>query len=644
MAWTIVKDMELKPWTLAARVSHTAAGQAWQRTRTRTLALSLLKKAEGLRELSDARLRERAAAIQADPAKLHKTSADDGETFPLIIEAIRRGTTYTLHPNQVMAAVAMSRGFIVEMATGEGKTFSAMLAGTCYALGRRNVHMMTANAYLAKRDAEAATSILGRIGITAASLDRSVERPDRAKAYRQPLIYSTLSEIGFDWLRDRLAMLKGEERLLPRLHVALIDEADQIMIDEARTPLVLAAAGDDNESQLYRWAEQATRTLRPDEDFIVHGRHDVEFTQPGVRRLMRGIPEAQHAPVHLALLAVLRARLFYRKNVQYVVQPSEEDKDKLEVVIVDEKTGRLMPGRRWHDGLHEAIMTLEGLPLDGRQKNIAQITVQQFLAQYDVLCGCSGTIIEAARELYCVYGRPSLKVPTHRKCRRVEHKPDVYVTRSEQFRAAAEEIRELREQGRAVLVGTTHISTSQRLSRMLKKMGIAHEVLTALDEVREAQVVAQAGKSGAVTIATNLAGRGTDIKLEDGVSAAGGLHVLSLQRHESIRVDRQLIGRCARQGDPGSCRFILCLQDPLLRAHAADDRSGFRPRDRRYGSPITTGKLRRLFNAIQRRVETQHRDARIDLISRATHLEQMFGRPDYLSNTPPTRKATSIMD
>ncbi len=639
MSWTIVKTIELKPWSVAARARHTGIGQAWQRRELHSLAMTTLRQAEKLREVRDAELAERAAKISGDTTRTGKTSAADGETFPLILEAIRRETTYTLHPNQIMAAIAMSRGMVVEMATGEGKTFSAMLAGACYALGRRPVHMMTANSYLAKRDAELATSVLKRIGLTATALHREMERDDRARAYRTPLLYTTLSEVGFDWLRDRLAMVKGEPRLQPRLHVALIDEADQIMVDEARTPLVLAATGDEDQMALFRWAEKSTRMLRPQIDYEVRGRHDIELLPDAARRLLRNVPEHHAARAFATLLAVLRARLFYRKNVQYAVQPNEEGKP--EVVIVDEKTGRLMPGRRWEAGLHEAVTMLEGLPLDGRQRNIAQITVQQYLAQYDELCGCSGTIIEAARELYVIYGHPSIRVPTHKPCIRVENPAEVYVTRAEQFRAAAEEIRQLSASGRAVLVGTTHITTSHRLSGLLKEMGIEHQLLTALDEEQEAQIVAEAGKPGAVTIATNLAGRGTDIKLHRDVAAAGGLHVLSLQRHESIRVDRQLIGRCARQGDPGSCSFILCLQDPLLRSHAAEQRIRFRPKSRTFGVPLISRRLKKLFNAVQKRVELEHRDARIGLISRAQHLEAMFGRPDYLADTPPPRKPTA---
>jgi len=626
-----VKSIKVRKWSPVARLRHGRAGQAVVRRWLRRRADTVLRRMDKLADVDDQALRQRALAVYTDRERIGRDGRAELETIALIGEAIRRETGLTLHPNQVMAALAMNRGWMIELATGEGKTLAVLATAAAFALMRRPVHVITANAYLAGRDAELADLVIRRVGLTATVLSKDKEGLERKQAYRDHVMYTTLHEVGFDWLRDRLSMLRGStDRIQQRLRVAIVDEADLVMIDEARTPMILSQQIEDDKTQLYQWAHREARKLKPGEDYQIVGQQSVELSDKAYRRLIRRFPEDKAPEAELALLSMLKAYLFYRRNVQYAIDP-EEDK----VVIVDERTGRLMPGRQWPHGLHEAVTIKEGLPLDKPTAHMAQITVQQFLAQYDEFAGCSGTMFGAAREIWAVYGHPTVRVPTHRPCIRRHDGQDTFATRSEQFDAAVERIRELHEAGRPVLVGTTHITHSYRVSQLLERHGIEHQVLTALDEAEEARIVAQAGEPHAVTIATNMAGRGTDIKLGERIADRGGLHVLSLQRHESSRVDRQLIGRCARQGDPGSCEFLLSLQDPLLETHARKERAGLRRRRRGRGRPLPHGTVDRLWNRVQRQVEREHRETRVTLLTRQVRIDELIGKPDYLSDAAP---------
>ncbi|QNN24538.1 prepilin peptidase [Planctomycetales bacterium ZRK34] len=621
-----VRKIEIGKWGFMPRLRHSPLGRWYLRNRARAMANVLLGEAEKLKSLGDHELLTRAQAIYTTPVGDGSKVAFDCSNFPLIIEAIRRELGFTLHPNQVMAAIAMRHGSMIELATGEGKTAAVTLVAASYALNKMPVHVMTANAYLAERDAEQAGRIVNRLGLTAGFLDPKADPTQRGQLYRKSMVFSTLAELAFDWLRDRLRITRDQLMpVMPRLRVALIDEADQVMIDEARTPLILSerVPGQTDREMVFRWAAQMTAPMIREQDFEITAPGAVRLTKQGRRQVTRDLTPQQAAIAELAVIATLRARLFHRRDVHYIVQEDE-------IVIIDEKTGRPMPGRRWADGLYEAITLREGLELDGPTKHVAQITVQQFLWQYERLCGCSGTMATAAREVWCVYGRPTLAIPTHRRCLRKGKPTMFYTTSTEQHQAVAELIDELRKQDRAVLVGTTHITTSLRLSRLLEERGIEHHVLNAFAEKEEAEIIARAGQIGAVTIATNMAGRGTDIKLAPRVVETGGLHVISLQRHDSKRVDRQLIGRCARQGDPGSYEFILSLQDPLLKRHAPEQRVKYRPSKRRFGEPIHGLLLPMLWRSVQKEVEDNHREARLSMIRRQHDLEEMLGKPDYL--------------
>ncbi|MBI1368417.1 MAG: hypothetical protein GC162_07150 [Planctomycetes bacterium] len=621
-----VKSIVIQKWGPLPRYRHSLPGRRIALAGCRRLARKLIAEAHALKSLGDHELLSRSQLHYARPIKTRDVDADCSN-FPLVLEAIRRQTTFRLHVNQVVAAIAMRRGWMIELATGEGKTLAALLTACSYALDHFPVHVFTANEYLAERDSELGAQVAERMGLTAAFLDPKADPEAKKKLYRKSMLYSTLHEVAFDWLRDRIAISRhGAMPSMPRLRVALVDEADMVMIDEARTPMLLSesVAGAASRTPLFKWAYEVTAPLRPEIDFDILGPGQVALTPEGRRLITRDLSTEQAITAEAAVLAALRARLFFRRNVNYIVDEENE-----EIVIVDEKTGRRMPGRRWSDGLYEAITLREGLPLDGPTRHLAQVTVQQFLWQYERLCGCSGTMFNAAREIYCVYGQRTMPVPTHQKCRRVGWPTIVYTTPIEQFRAAAEEIRKVRDAGRSVLVGTTHIATSQRLSALLDEMNIEHHVLNAFSDKDESEIIARAGQPGAVTIATNMAGRGTDIKLDPAVREAGGLHVVSLQRHESARVDRQLVGRCARQGDPGSFQFILCLQDPLLKDHAPDKRLRRRPRRRRFGEPLRDWRLYWLWTLTQKEVEASHRDARVQLILQQNELEKMLGKPDY---------------
>jgi len=633
MSWSAVKDLKIRKWGAWQMAAHSRLGRSMRLRQLWGEAHRLLKEAQSLTALDDEALKKRARRTRAE---VHKSDTDPVEVFPLILEAIRRETTFILHPNQVVAAMAMSRGQMVELATGEGKTLVTMLTATAQALSGRRVHVFTSNRYLAQRDAELAGKLAGRLGMRVGSLKDDLPRPERVVAYQAPILYSTLAEVAFDWLRDRLAMCRGEsETLVGRLDVAIVDEADMVMIDDARTPMLLAESSGHDPTALYRWAAEVAERMRAIEDYTSSS-GQVELT-PAARRWFYGLGgEAQALVARSAVIATLRARLYYRRNVHYVVQEGE-------VVIVDEKTGRLMPGRRWQDGLHEAVTIREGLELDSSTRNTAQITVQQYLAQYAQLCGCSGTMSEAAREMYSIYGLSTLRVPTHRRCRRKRWRSAVYATREAQFLAVAEQVKALRRAGRPVLVGSTHIATSERLSELFKREGIEHALLTALEEKREAEIVELAGRAGAVTIATNMAGRGTDIKLAPEAAAAGGLHVISLQRHDSARVDRQLVGRCARQGDPGSCQFILCIQDPLLRPHIPRLRRKYLTPRTRGGQPIRRRGLLRLWTRRQRTVESEHLRMRLALIQREASLQALYGKPPYLADQPPVKPRPALV-
>ena len=510
------------------------------------------------------------------------------EALAVAREAIRRATggVERAYDVQLMGAITLHRGQVAEMRTGEGKTLVATLAIYLNALAGRGIHSVTVNDYLARRDAQWYAPALDALGITIGviqnggaafrysreevsdqgSYEHLVAVP-RAEAYLADVTYGTNNEFGFDYLRDNLATtLQG--RVQRDRHFAIVDEADSVLIDEARTPLIISGASQDDTSIYPRFARIVPQ-LQENVHYAVDLRHrSVTLTEAGVDHLERAlgidnIYSLENFRLTRYMEAALKAQILYHRDRDYVVKGGE-------VIIVDDFTGRLMEGRRWSDGLHQAVEAKEGVQIQRESVTYATITLQNYFRLYEKLAGMTGTAATEAEELSEIYKLEVVVMPTHRPISR-EDQPDlVYRHQQGKWRAVLEDIREKHAAGRPVLVGTVAIETSEMLAAELKKAGIDHQVLNAKQHEREATIIARAGQPGAVTIATNMAGRGTDIKLGEGVAAAGGLHVIGTERHESRRIDNQLRGRSGRQGDPGSTRFFVSFEDELMKRFAPD--------------------------------------------------------------------------
>jgi preprotein translocase subunit SecA len=512
---------------------------------------------------------------RVEPALLHQALA-------AIREAAARTIGLQPFPEQLMGALALHRGFLAEMATGEGKTLTAGLAAVLAGWTRRPCHVITVNDYLAERDAAWMRPLFEFCGVTVGCVLSTMAATDRRQAYARDVTYTTSKEVVADFLRDRLlwGRLHTPARrwlhalLLPSqvptgcvqrgLHTAIVDEADSVLIDEAVTPLIISGTGPPAEDEaVYRRAWQLAAALLPGHDYLVRPRHrEVELLPPALARLeeaLDNLPPLWRSPARRRQLLqqALVAREFFHRDRQYVVQDGK-------IVIVDEFTGRLMPLRRWRDGLHQLIEAKEGLPVTPPDHTLARLSFQRFYRLYRHLSGMTGTAREAAAELWHIYRLAVVVIPTHRPCIR-QHWPDrVFPDAASKWAAVVEEIERLHRTGRPVLVGTRSVAASEDLARRLSERGLPFSLLHATRHREEARIVAEAGHRGKITIATNMAGRGTDIKLGPGVAALGGLHVIATERHESPRIDRQLYGRAARQGDPGSAQTFLSLEDELF--------------------------------------------------------------------------------
>jgi preprotein translocase subunit SecA len=505
------------------------------------------------------------------------TEEATGAAFALVRAAAERCNGMRHYDVQLVGAWAMLRGMLAEMETGEGKTLTATLAAATAALAGRAVHVITVNDYLASRDAEQMRPLYQSLGLTVGCVKQGMEPHARRAAYRCDIVYCSNKEITFDYLRDRLVLggkprplgsridaLAGADaagRLLLRgLEFAIVDEADSVLIDEARTPLILSAPVDaSKEEGVYREALRLARELG-ERDYRIDDGH-VELTAAGSERLralaepLGGVwsgPRRRERFVSQALTAI---ELFERDK-HYLVREGK-------VQIIDENTGRLMPDRSWEQGLHQLIELKEGVELTGRRDTLARISYQRFFRRYLHLCGMTGTASEVAQELWAVYRLRVAKVPTHRPAQR-RYLPDrVYGRAEEKWAAVVDAIRRRHAAGQPVLVGTRSVAASEHLAALLEDAGLPFRLLNARQDADEAAIVAQAGEPGRITVATNMAGRGTDIKLAPGIPEKGGLHVICTERHDSGRIDRQLFGRCGRQGDPGSCEVIASLEDDL---------------------------------------------------------------------------------
>jgi preprotein translocase subunit SecA len=489
------------------------------------------------------------------------------EAFAVVREAAKRTIGMRHFDVQLMGGQVLHEGKVAEMKTGEGKTLVATLPIYLNALTGRGVHLVTVNDYLAKRDAEWMGPIYTFLGLRVGVIQHDLQPPERREAYNADVTYVTNNEVGFDYLRDNMAW-QLEDMVQRDLHYAIVDEVDSILIDEARTPLIISGQGHDA-TELYAKFAQIVPRLKKDEDFTVDEKaHAVPITEQGVAKVekMLGITNLyDQRNIELAhqLNAALKAWHLFHKEQQYIVKDGE-------VIIVDEFTGRLMYGRRYSDGIHQAIEAKEGLKVRSEDQTLATITFQNYFRLYEKLAGMTGTAKTEEREFAEIYGLDVVAIPTNRPVRRDDLGDIVYKTENAKFEAVVQEILAEHAKGRPVLVGTRSIEKSERLAAMLRRKGVECNVLNAKYHEQEAQIIKDAGQRGAITIATNMAGRGVDIKLGEGVAELGGLHIIGTERHESRRIDNQLRGRSGRQGDPGSTRFYVALEDEIMRLFGAE--------------------------------------------------------------------------
>ena len=494
------------------------------------------------------------------------------EAFAVVREAAKRVTGMRHYDVQMIGGVVLHRGKIAEMRTGEGKTLVATLPVYLNALTGKGVHVVTVNDYLARRDSEDMGRIYRFLGLSVGLIVHDMDFPDRKAAYRADITYGTNNEFGFDYLRDNM-VVDMDQMVQRELHYCIVDEVDSILVDEARTPLIISGPGEKS-ADLYKVIAHIVSNMKEGEDYTVDEKQkQVAPTEVGIAKAekMLGVDnlyDTEHGvDFSHHIMCAIKAKALMIRDRDYVVKDGE-------VIIVDEFTGRLMYGRRFSEGLHQAIEAKEGVQVQRESQTLATITFQNYFRMYEKLAGMTGTAKTEEQEFQKIYGLDVIVIPTNKPMIRTDFPEVIYKTRAAKYRAVVKEIVELHKAGRPVLVGTTSITQSEELSSMLKKQGVPHNVLNAKYHEKEALIVADAGQPGQVTIATNMAGRGTDIVLGEGVAALGGLHILGTERHESRRIDNQLRGRCARQGDPGSSRFYLSLEDDLMRLFGSDNIKG----------------------------------------------------------------------
>ncbi len=565
-----------------------------------------------IRSLSDETLRAKTDEFREKLARGAGLEDILVEAFAVVREAARRSVGMRPFDVQILGGLVLHEGTIAEMKTGEGKTLAATMPLYLNALPGKGVHLVTVNDYLAQRDAAWMGPIYKMLGMTVGVIVHGLDDDERRKAYHTDITYGTNNEFGFDYLRDNMKF--GLSDYVQRdFHYAIVDEVDSILIDEARTPLIISGPSDESTDKYYR-INQVIPRLRKEQDYTIDEKsRTVVLTEEGVARVESYLKvQNLYEPRNIELLhhvnQGLKAHTLFKRDVDYVVKEGE-------VIIVDEFTGRVMPGRRYSDGLHQALEAKEKVKIERENQTLASITFQNYFRMYEKLAGMTGTADTEAAEFKKIYNLDVLVVPTNMPMIRTDHTDVIYKTEQEKFNAAIEEIKELHQTGRPVLVGTISIEKSELLSKYLTRTGIQHHVLNAKHHEREAEIVAQAGQRGQVTISTNMAGRGTDIKLGEGVAELGGLHILGTERHESRRIDNQLRGRSGRQGDMGSSRFYLSLEDDLLRIFGAEkistimDKIGLEE-----NQPIEHRMISKAIENAQRRVEGQNFDIRKHLL------------------------------
>lgn len=534
------------------------------------------------------------------------------DAFAVVREASTRTLGMTHFRVQLLGGIVLHQGRIAEMKTGEGKTLVATLPAYLNALEGKGVHVVTVNDYLASRDSEWMGQIFRFLGLSVGCIVHDLSPEERKIAYNSDITYGTNNEFGFDYLRDNMVIYK-EEMVQRKLNFAIVDEVDSILIDEARTPLIISGVGEKS-TEMYKVADAFVRTLKKVEDYEVDEKaHSVTLTDNGVKKAekffsLENYADADNMEIQHHVIQALKAHNLMKLDIDYVVKNGE-------VIIVDEFTGRLMYGRRYSDGLHQAIEAKEHVKVERESKTLATITFQNYFRMYKKLSGMTGTALTEEEEFRTIYNLDVIVIPTNRPMVRKDQSDVVYKTEKGKFNAIIEEIVETHKKGQPALVGTISIENSELLSSMLKRRGIPHQVLNAKYHEKEAEIISHAGEAGTVTIATNMAGRGTDIKLGEGVTELGGLKIIGTERHESRRIDNQLRGRSGRQGDPGESRFYISLEDDLMRLFGSDRIKGVVEKlGLEEDQPIEARMLSGAIENAQKKVEGNNLDVRKSLL------------------------------
>ena len=534
------------------------------------------------------------------------------EAFAVVREGAKRVLGLYPYPVQIMGGISLHEGNISEMKTGEGKTLTSTMPVYLNALTGKGVHVVTVNEYLASRDASEMGELYTFLGLTVGLNLNSLSKEEKAAAYACDVTYSTNNELGFDYLRDNMVLYK-EQKVQRPLHYAVIDEVDSILIDEARTPLIISGSAQKS-TQLYIQANAFVRVLKKDTDYTYDEKtKGVQLTEDGMSKAeqyfgIENLFDISHVAINHHISQALKAHSSMHRDIDYVVQDGE-------IIIVDQFTGRLMKGRRYSDGLHQAIEAKEGLEIQNESMTLATITFQNYFRMYEKLAGMTGTAKTEEEEFRNIYNMYVVVIPTNKEIARDDRADLIYASMDGKFRAVVEDIAERHQNGQPVLVGTVAIETSEIISKYLSKKGIHHNVLNAKNHEHEAEIIAHAGEQGAVTIATNMAGRGTDIKLGEGVKDCGGLAVLGTERHESRRIDNQLRGRSGRQGDPGVTQFYLSMEDELMRRFGSDNMKSMMERlGMDDTQPIQSKMVSKAVESAQKRVEGNNFDARKQLL------------------------------
>ena len=584
-----------------------------------------------MEKLSDEELRGKTAEFKKRLAD--KETLDDilPEAYAVVREASKRTIGLRHFRVQLIGGVILHQGRITEMRTGEGKTLVSTLPAYLNALEGKGVHIVTVNDYLAKRDAEWMGQIHEFLGLTVGVILNSMDNDERREAYNCDITYATNNELGFDYLRDNMVIYK--EQLVQRdLHYAIVDEVDSVLIDEARTPLIISGSSGKS-TKIYEACDNLVRQLKKGTekelskmdiimkednnetgDYVANEKEKtVNLTEQGIKKVERffhleNLADPENLEIQHCVNLSLRAHALMHLDKDYVVKDDQ-------VLIVDEFTGRIMPGRRYSDGLHQAIEAKEHVKVKRESKTLATITFQNFFNKYDKKCGMTGTALTEEKEFREIYGMDVVEVPTNLPVQRVDHNDSVYKTKREKLNAIVEDIAASHEKGQPVLVGTITIDASEELSQLLKKRGIPHKVLNAKFHELEAEIIADAGQIGAVTIATNMAGRGTDIKLGEGVTELGGLKIIGTERHESRRIDNQLRGRAGRQGDPGESKFYISLEDDLMRLFGSQNlMQMFNSLGMPEGEQIQHKMLNKAIERAQKKIESNNYGIRKNLL------------------------------